>query len=227
MIERLLKKPRRRFSQHACLKREPSCTETDSAERVVAVWILDASASVQVYVKTPMHADVELDPLEHAMNCFEENGQPSPAPGFPQPPAPDEFGAIHGWSWIEAHKLPQWGQDSDDLAAIGQPATLCYPVLVTPALNCRVCGMREHVKMLRHHPGGCGAFEWTHGIDIDWRWTCCGKHENFAEVKSCSPTGHHKTGCVTAPYCMECFVCPCFSLIASRKRQVDDMSKNF
>ena len=174
-----------------------------------------------------MHADVELDPLEHAMNCFEEPGQPSPAPGFPQPPAPDEFGTIHGWSWIEAHKLPQWGQDSDDLAAIGQPATLCYPVLVTPALNCRVCGKREHVKMLRHHPGGCGAFEWTHGIDIDWRWTCCGKHENFAEVKSCSPIGHHKTGCVTAPYCMECFVCPCFSLIASRKRQVDDMSKNF
>ena len=172
-----------------------------------------------------MDADVELDPLEQAMNCFEENGKPPPAPGFQQPPAPDEPGAILGWSWFEAHKLPRWGQGSDDLAAIGQPETLCYPVLVTPASSCCVCGKREHVKMLRHHPGGCGAFEWTHGIDIDWRWTCCGKHENFAEVKSCSPTGHHKTGCVTAPYCMECFVCPCFSLIASRKRQVDEMSK--
>ena len=139
------------------------------------------------------------------------------------------------WTWKENHELPRWGQKSTDLASIGQPAKLIYPTLVTKDLACKKCGKRDKVQLVQHHAGGCGAFEWTHGIDIDWRWTCCGKHESFANITQmkghmhqgnlykCSPVGNHTTGCVTAPLCTACFVCPCASLIAARNRQMDEM----
>ena len=111
-----------------------------------------------------------------------------------------------------------------DLAAVGLADELIYPTLVTPELVCKTCGRRDRVQMVRHHPGGCGAFAWTHGIDIDWRWTCCGKHESFSHEQLCRPTGSHpKTGCVEAPLCTACFVCPCKRLIKARKEQMDDM----
>ena len=106
--------------------------------------------------------------------------------------------------------LPRWGRASEDLAAIGLPGTLEYPTLVTSDFACTSCGSAEHVSLVRHHPGGCGAFEWTHGIDIDWRWTCCGKHESFCSEIACRPSGSHpRTGCVEAPLCTACFACPC------------------
>ena len=129
------------------------------------------------------------------------------------------------WRWRRQHELPRWGRHSTDLASIGLGETLVFATLVTAGLECKACGLREHVTMVRHHPGGCGAFEWScHGIDIDWRWTCCGKHESFTHERLCQPTGSHpKTGCVEAPICVKCFVCPCAQLIASRKEQLDDM----
>ena len=63
------------------------------------------------------------------------------------------------WTYVKAHNLKRWGQGSDDLAAIGLPAILSYATLVTPTLECKSCGKREHVQMAKHHPGGCGAFE--------------------------------------------------------------------
>jgi hypothetical protein len=129
------------------------------------------------------------------------------------------------WTWVENHELPRWGQNSADLASVGLPGKLRYPTLVTPKLSCKKCGGRADVRLLRHHPGGCGAFEWTYGIDIDWRWTCCGKHESFQNVRGkrkCEPNGQHDTGCVEAPLCTACFTCPCVALIARCKQQEDD-----
>ena len=132
--------------------------------------------------------------------------------------------SLANWVWRAQHELPRWGGQSDDLAAVGLPDKLVFSTFVTAELKCKQCGSRDSVQMLKHHPGGCGAFEWTHGIDIDWRWTCCGKHENFCHEKACTPTGSHpKTGCVQAPLCVACFVCPCAQLIATRKRDLIDM----
>ena len=96
---------------------------------------------------------------------------------------------------------------------------------MTRSLNCRQCGSRDAVRWVRHHPGGCGAFETgASGLAIDWRWTCCGKHESLSHEKACSPPGSHpKTGCVEAPLCVACFVCPCAALIAERKQDLIDM----
>ena len=133
--------------------------------------------------------------------------------------------SLSTWTWRAEHELPRWGQGSadPDLASVGQPATLTYPTLVDPTLACKTCGKKDHVRMLRHHPGGCGACEWTHGLDIDWRWTCCGKHQSFANKRKCAPNGAHETGCVFAPLCIKCFVCPCVRLIQARKEQEEDM----
>ena len=133
---------------------------------------------------------------------------------------------IESWQWREHHELPRWGQNSadTDLASIGLSETLTFPTLVTAELKCKVCGRRDNVCMVKHHPGDCHAFEWTHGIDIDWGWTYCGKHEDFRREELCRPNGSHpETGCVEAPICIKCFKCPCASCIAARKRQFDEM----
>ena len=100
-------------------------------------------------------------------------------------------------------------------------------MLVTRDLACINCKKKDHVRLLRHHAGGCGAFEWTHGIDIDWRWTCCGKHENLGHGRVCSPAGSHQKGCVEAPLCTACFVCPCVQLVAARKAQEEEMASGW
>lgn len=136
--------------------------------------------------------------------------------------------ATMDWTWVAQHELPRWGEHSDDLAAIGQPERLTYPTLVTPELACTQCDSRLHVQLLRHHPGDCGAFEWTHGIDIDWRWTCCGEHEDFANIDTeykCSPRGAHSSGCVVAPLCTACFRCPCAVQVSRRRMQEQDMAQ--
>ena len=53
--------------------------------------------------------------------------------------------------------------------------------------------------------------------------TCCGRHESFSHGRRCAPAGSHATGCVEAPLCTACFVCPCVRLIAARKAQEEDM----
>ena len=132
--------------------------------------------------------------------------------------------SINSWDWREQHELPCWGQLSGpnrDVASIGLPAMLTFPTLVTPELTCKTCGSRENVQMVRHHPGGCTAIESTHGVDIDWRWLCCGKHESFHHERRCSPPGSHPgTGCVEAPLCIQCFKCPCVDIIARRHWQL-------
>ena len=126
------------------------------------------------------------------------------------------------WNWKKNHQLPKWGQRSADrdLASFNQ--VLSYPTLVTSSLKCTKCGQRDHVKLLKHHPGKCGACEWTYGIDIDWLWQCCGKHEQLANAgpHKCNPYGQHlETGCVTAPLCTKCFKCPCVASICKRNNQ--------
>ena len=118
------------------------------------------------------------------------------------------------------HVLPAWGKESLDLAV--PRGTQRFAALVRPNLACIKCGRRDDVRLLQHHPGSCGAFEWTYGIDIDWRWTCCGKHESFHHMRACQPTGFHKTGCVNAPLCSRCFKCPCAALIERRQEQEDN-----
>lgn len=134
--------------------------------------------------------------------------------------------SIESWNWREQHELPCWGQSSGperDLASIGLDAVLTFPTLVTPELTCRTCGKRDKVQMVRHHPGGCSAFESVHGVDIDWRWLCCGEHESFHHGRPCSPSGSHPTtGCVVAPICIQCFKCPCLDCIARFKWQQGD-----
>ena len=130
---------------------------------------------------------------------------------------------ILGWTYAPKHVLPRWGRGGDDLAAVGLAEALEFDVLVTSSGACVRCGSTRHVRVQRHHPGGCGAFEWTHGLDIDWRWTCCGRHESFSHGRRCAPAGSHATGCVEAPLCTACFVCPCVRLIAARKAQEEDM----
>lgn len=111
---------------------------------------------------------------------------------------------------------------------MGLPETLTFPTLVTADLQCKKCGKRDAVQIVKHHPGGCGAFEWTHGLDIDWRWTCCGKHENFSHGQACKPGGSHpKTGCVEAPLCVKCFVCPCARLVAARQQQEGELASGY
>ena len=66
------------------------------------------------------------------------------------------------WKYTPEHNLPRWGQDDPDrdLAAVGLPAELRFPVLVDRILRCKSCRRKEgHVQLLRHHPGACSAFE--------------------------------------------------------------------
>ncbi len=138
--------------------------------------------------------------------------------------AADVPATFEGWEYRAEHVLPPWGKNSDDLAAVHQPDDgLRFAVRVRPDFSCTSCGSRDHVRLIRYHPGSCGAFEWTHGIDIDWRWVCCGKHESLCHERACQPNGYHKTGCVEAPLCSACFTCPCVALIASRKQQLEDL----
>ena len=130
---------------------------------------------------------------------------------------------ILGWQYKPRHLLPRWGRHSDDLAAVALAETLEFAVLVRSDGACVSCGKTKDVTLVRHHPGGCGAYEWTHGIDIDWRWKCCGKHEKFGHGRRCAPVGSHETGCVEAPLCSKCFRCPCVQMIKRRKQQEHDM----
>ena len=127
------------------------------------------------------------------------------------------------WQWKEHHTLRKWGgQRCMDMAATGLPDELIFKTLVTPELKCRRCGKQKNVLMLRHHPGGCGAYEWVYGIDVDWRWTCCGKHEDFSHLRKCDPNGSHSSGCVEAPVCVVCFSCPCGTMIEKRRKQDEE-----
>lgn len=174
-------------------------------------------------------ADLHLDTNQMAQLRIAEDGTRSEpwATAGSACGSSDTVSSIGSWPWREQHELPCWGQNSGpdrDLASIGLDAVLTFPTLVTPELRCKTCGKREDLQMVRHHPGGCGAFEWTHGIDIDWRWTCCGKHESFCHERRCSPPGSHpKTGCIEAPICVKCFKCPCVDCIARRLMQLADL----
>lgn len=151
---------------------------------------------------------------------------------YDEPPPPPPPLTLATWQYVPEHVLPRWGQgDPDrDLASLSLPAEgLRYPVLVDRLLRCKVCRRREHVQFLRHHPGACGAFATSaNGIDCDWRWTCCGRHESLSHGRACQPSGGHAaTGCVEAPLCVACHRCPCVALIARREEQMEEAARDW
>ena len=128
--------------------------------------------------------------------------------------------------WRARHRgmaivLKAWGRGSQDLAAMAlggrRPK---FELGVDEDGMCMCCKSKGHVVMMRTH-FGMGAFEWTHGVDIDWRATCCGKHVDLCDEKYCVPNGYHEDGCGVVPVCTRCRVCVCRVCIDRRKKQLD------
>ena len=83
-------------------------------------------------------------------------------------------------------------------------------------------GRAAALRVLRMHPGKASAFEWAHGLDVDWRWDCCGVHEAVGTAAACNPPGSHATGCVVMPTCTRCFECSCVRCRRKRREQEED-----
>lgn len=93
--------------------------------------------------------------------------------------------------------LKAWGQKSDDVYAPRGEKYLEFDAVVDDKGKCKTCGSADNVDYLQYHPGKCSAYEWVYGVDIDWRWLCCGKHEDFRHEKYCEPNGFHKSEYIT------------------------------
>ena len=89
--------------------------------------------------------------------------------------------------------LKAWGKHSDDVYAPRGKSVLEFDAVVDEKGKCKTCGLSDDVEYMQYHPGSCGAYEWVYGVDINWRWLCCGKHENLAHEKYCKPNGYHKS----------------------------------